>query len=81
MKPDLALFLGLRSGARSGSASRLLFQVVIEAFRAGKVEMCSKVELLCKSLVPKCAVEAHSDGSKILWFLGVKNRALEVRIF
>lgn len=25
MKPDLALFLGLHSGARSGSASRLVF--------------------------------------------------------
>jgi hypothetical protein len=70
MKPDLALFLGLRSGARSGSASRLVFQVMMEALRAGKAEMCSKVELLCKSLVPKC--DSRTVLRTVLWF-GVRS--------
>ena len=66
MKPDLALFLGLHSGARSGSASRLVFQEMMEALRAGKVEMCSKVELLCKSLVSKCV--SRTVLRTVLWF-------------
>ncbi len=72
MKPDLALFLGLRSGSRSGSASRLVFQVMIETLRAGKVEMCSKVELLCKSLAPKWA---SRTVLRTFWWFGVRSFA------
>ena len=37
-----------------------------------------------KNLKPRfgaTTVEAHSDGSEILWFFGAKNRTLEVCIF